>query len=480
MSRILDMVNVIAGDAYEVGGTLYLDKAKAIPETPTITHSFVDSEIFSFAYSDKRESTLLTKQVLINPVVDDIYSETSVTLEFDDDTNRGELFFNPSLSKGLDYTIDGIEYREPTVSNKVEKISLDNSNYTTTLGGIDALNYITLDGEPLATTDYELYPQHNVIRFTSTLTGELEVSYTTKTVVVYAYRTLSFTVTYQCSQIKATIEVDADNVVNSGNCYAKINTPLTYEKGGSVYLSSGADSTFIFVERKGATNLVQYGTLTLAGGGTLTIKYIYDTTDWTDTDFMGNISSVTTTKIETTSGTVVYDEDLNKYVIFLDKPLTSINDIYFGSVLIDSSEYSYNDTGLIPYIEFVDNTHENHLLDISMTVTLDEVTIPAPLAGHPVSLLDVITCDGVATEQFVPDDTTLCNLPATFKIDVASLFDVEISDIFGLVLKGDFGDLTIDNFGKVEVTVTTAKLYTIDASAVKENGTITVDANGVV
>ena len=78
----------------------------------------------------------------------------------------------------------------------------------------------------------------------------------------------------------------------------------------------------IFVEEKGATNLVQHTTLGLAGGGTLTIKYLYTDTDWTEKSFMSNLSSVLASTIESTSGEIIYDEGLDKYVLYLIKTVS--------------------------------------------------------------------------------------------------------------------------------------------------------------
>lgn len=480
MSRILDMVRVIGGDAYEVNGTLYLDELKSIPSTPTIAHAFTKSEVFGQSYSDKRDKTAKLKYILTNPVTDDIYSEPSISFDYDDDNMRGEIYFNPSLTKGFLYSISGLNAREPLQSVVNETINMSNGSFTRTKGGIDSLLNITIDGTPLVeNTDYFLYSGYNVIRFASQQTGELKVSYNTKSVTVYSYSSTQFLITYQCNKIEDVIpETTADNVINSGNCYCEIIDPLVYEKGGDVLVSQNRDITLIFVEKKGAPNLVDYKTQPLSTGtGTLYIKYLYDSTNWTDTAFMDNITDSLKTTIETYTSEIIYDSDLSLYVIYLDKPISSINAIYFGSQAITG--YSYVDTGTVPYISF-DAGDVGKKVDISMNIDLVDIKIPAPQAGHPVTLLDAIVCGGAATQKWVLDDNALCSLPATFKIDVAGSFDLPIADVFGKEVTGDFGSLIVDNFGKVEVTVTTAGLYYILCSNIKENGKITVDAQGVI
>jgi len=480
MSRILDMVRVIGGDAYEVNEKLYLEELKSIDASPTIAHSFLKSEVFAQSYSDKRDKTAKLKSILTNPVTDDIYSEPSISFDYDNDNMRGEVYFNPSLSKGFSYSINGLSAREPLQSVVNETINLSDVSFTRTKGGIDNIVSITINGNPLVKdTDYFIYQGYNVIRFASKQTGELAVSYNTKSVTVYAYSSMQFSITYQCNKIEDVIpESFADNTVNSGTCYCEIIDPLVYEKGGDVLVSKDTDITLIFVEKKGAPNLVDYKTQDLSTGtGKLYIKYLYDSTDWTEKAFMGNITDALKTTIETTTQEIIYDSDLDKYVTYLDKPITSINAIYFGSQAVQN--YSYVDTGTTPYISY-EAGDVGKKVDISMSIDLVDITIPAPQAGHPVTLLDAIVCGGAATQKWVLDDNALCSLPATFKIDIAGSFGLPIEDVFGKEVTGDFGSLIVDNFGKVEVTVTTAKLYYIICSNIKENGKITVDAQGVV
>ncbi len=477
MSRILDMVDVVAGEAWEQNGTLYLAEQKVIEETPTVAHAFTDSEVLDFAYSENRDKSLKVKQVLLNPVSEDIYAEPAINFEYED--SQGEIYFNPSLTAGYGYGINGLGYRPPVRSVKTEIITVDDDSYITTLGGIDDLVNITVDGEPLGSenVDYFLYSGFNIVRFNTPQTGEVEVTYYTKSVSVYVYRDTNFQITYQCMKCEGNIVIEADNVTNNGFCYTEIVEPFTYEDGGSVLITSGKDVTFVFVEVKGATNLVTEKIYTLNGGGTLTVKYLYKDTDWTEKGFMNNITSANKTTIETTKKEILYDEDLDEYVVFLDKPITSINDIYFGSQVL--SGYSYVGTGNVPYITFnADDVGKE--VDISMNIDLDEITIPAPTAGHPVTLFDVVSCGGVATTRVVLADDELCSLPATFKVDVAGAFDVPIEDCFGKDVTGDFGTLTVDNFGKVEITVSSQGVYTIDCSNIKDNGVITIDSQGVV
>ncbi len=480
MSRIMDMVAVVGGEAWEVNGTLYLDEQKSIEASPTIAHAVVDSEVFDFAYSEKRDNTLKLKEVLFNPINEDILGVPSITLDYNEDEFMGEVYFNPSLTAGYGYGINGLGQREPVRSVKTEKVEVDDAGFINTMGGIDDVVSITVNGIPLGVldTDYFLYAGWNVVRFNTAQTGEVEVTYYTKSVSVYAFRTTNFQITYQCTLCEGTIEIDADNTTSSGNCYTEVVIPHTYEDGGTVLITGGEDCTLLFVEYKGADNLVTETTIGLTGGGTATIQYLYGTSDWESGDktFMNNISSVDKSTIETTNKEILYDEDLDEYVVFLDKPITSINDIYFGSSII--SGYAYDNTGVVPRITF-NATDVGKEVDISMTIDLIEITIPAPSVGNPVRLLDVISCGGVATTEYVLADNVLCSLPATFDVDIAGAFDVPIEDCFGAEILGDFGSLIVNNFGMVNITVSTQGIFTLICNSVKDDGVITIDSQGV-
>ncbi len=477
MSRILDMVDVVGGEAYEVNGTLHLEEQKVIGESPIAVHTFSDNEVFDFSYSSNRDQSSRVKEILFNPITEDIFGIPSVTLDYDEKFFRGEVYFNPSLTAGYSYEIYGLGQREAVRSVKTEVIDVDDDNFINTIGGIDAIVDISINGIPYS--NYFLYAGWNVVRFNAPQTGTVSVTYYTKSVSVFIYRTTNFEIKYQCNVCKGTIEIDAGNTTSNGNCYTEIVEPHTYEYGGTVLISIGADCTLLFVEYKGATNLVNETTVSLTGGGTASIQYLYGAVDWTSgqKSFMNNITSAVKSTIETTNKEILYDEDLDEYVVFLDKPITSINDIYFGSSVING--YVYDNSGVVPRILF-DAIDVGKEVDISMTIDLIEITIPAPTEGNPVRLLDVISCGGVATTEYILADNVLCNLPATFDVDIASSFDVPIEDCFGKEVLGDFGSLIVNNFGMVNITVTEQGTFTLDCHKIKENGIITINSIGVV
>jgi hypothetical protein len=172
----------------------------------------------------------------------------------------------------------------------------------------------------------------------------------------------------------------------------------------------------------------------------------------------------------------MYESDLAKHIIYLPKPILSINDIYYGNQAI--TEYTYNAGTDLPYIEF-QAEDENKEVDISFQAEFCRLTIPAPQANHPVTLLDMIVCNGVASIEYSLAEENLCSLPATFKVDVAGAFNKEINEVVGKTLTGDFGTLVVDSFGKVEVSVTSQGVYTILCDSIFTGATITVDSQGV-
>lgn len=478
MSRILDMVTVIEGEAYEVDNHLVLDPLLGITGTRPIAHTYADGEDIEFAYSEKRSSTLKTKSVLINPAIDDIYSETSITFDYNEETKMGEILFNPSLTSGIGYTIEGITAKPPLQTEQTETISIDGADFVNTIAGIDSVRAITIDGTPINPADYVLYPTHNVIRFISEQTGEVQVTYTTKSITAYVTSSTRFKITYDCAVINDHIYVGTNTKMRAGACSANIKTPITYEDGAVVTLSLGQDASFVFVEARGATHMVTEKTYTLSGGGTLTVKYLYESVDWVDKGFMNAITSVSETITDTTTGTVAYDDDLSTWVVQLAYPLKTIHDIYFGNQIL--SGYTYHDDPITPYIEFLE-ADNGKTVEISYDLTQVVVTVPPPGNPHPVTYLDVVACAGVISAEFQAGEDTLCSLPATFDISVSDSFrDLTVNDVVGKTLTGDFGSLIVDNRGKVTVTVSTQGSFEILCDSIRAGAIITVNSEGVI
>jgi hypothetical protein len=476
MSRILDMVNVVLGEAYEINGTLHLDLKKTIPAIPTIAYNFDDNsgDVLDYSFFDKRDKSLKAKEVLINPILDDIYTNPSCSLDFEG--GSGIIYFNPSLSHGLNYSIEGLSAEPKLVSQKNESFQVTNGSSITTLGGIDEVLLLTLNGVPIPLADYTEYAGYNVISFSAPLTGEIVIQYKTQSVSVYATKTTDFSIIYQCSKIEDRLELDADNVVNAGSCYGKLIEPFTWENPSYAEINTGQDATLLFVEKKGSPVKVTVGTYPISGGGTLTVEYLHEGTPWVDTTWMGLITSTTVTKTEVKKGTIIYESTLAKYIVYLEKPIASINAILYGSQAI--SGYTYNAGTELPYIEFL-ATDVGKEVEISFDAQFDKLTIPAPLTGHPVSFADMIVCQGVATIEYNLAEETLCSLPTTFKIDVAGAFNREIQEVKGLTLTGTLGTLVVDTFGKVEVTVSTQAEFIINCDAIFVGATITVNSQGV-
>jgi len=488
MSRILDMVSVVGGEAYETNGTLNLDLAKIISTNPTIKYSYDTNigDVMDYSFFEKRDKSLKAKYIHINPIIEAVYTTPLVTLDFDE--SWGHVYFNPSLPSTFEYSITGLSTTNiPVPKTVVEKFQLNGESSITTMGGIDAVSSISArsinldEFDPLAVsntdTEYVRYDKYNVISFTQPIVGEVIITYDTLAVKVFATQSTDFEIIYQCSRIADLIIIDADNTVNAGSCYGKIIEPLTFENSSFVEIIAGADVELLFVEARGATNKVTVGTYSLIGGGTLTTSYLHSGTPWVSTAFMTTITSATDIQTEVIEDTITYDSLLNKWVVYLDKPLTTINDIYFGSSAL--SGYTYNAGTTLPYISFLEED-VGKLVDISFDSAFDRLTIQAPSVGHPVSLLDMIVCQGVGTSEYIPAEEALCSLPSTFKVDVAGSFNKSITEVRGRVLTGDFGTLVVDNYGKVEITVTTQATQTILCDSIFTGSFITIDSNGVV
>ena len=471
------MVTVIGGEAYEVGGTLHLEPIATIPSDAT-PYVFSESDVIDFSYSDNREQTIKTQQVLINPITDDLYSENTILLDFDSELAKGVLLFNPSLSLGALPVIAGAVSSAQFTAEQVETYALLEDTSIVTKGGIDSIVYITLNGEPVLVTDYTMYVGYSIVRFHAPLTGEIEIKYQTRAISVYSNTDTIISVTYLCAQLIAEVTVTGGSY--SAPDTVEITDPITTDEGGAIQVAPACDVTFIFAEAKGAENLVTYKVQDLVGGGVLTIKYLYVDTDWTDTSFMDNITSELVNAIEVFSGTVIADSTLGLNVVYLDKPIIDINDVFYGSQGLTGYTYVSADP---PYITFA-STDVGKDVEISANVELVEITVPPMGSAHDGVILDIISCgDGsgvTSSDEIGSSEVDLCSLPATFKINVAGAFGLEISDVVGVVLTGDLGNLTVDSLGEVEVSITTQGVFTIACDAIIADGVITVNSEGVV
>jgi len=469
LSRIIDMVNVVGGDVFEVDGVLTLTTFKTIPQNPQTVIDIPDANIISYSYSDKIGKFNKTNKVLINPKSETLYSNPDI--EFVYDGSFGNIYFNPSLSSGFEYTIIGLNHQPPTTMYKSDSILLTDATSVVASAGIDTMLYMLLDGEIF--TDYELFDKTNIIRFLYPISGTLEYKFATQGIGVNITSTTPFLITYQCMKIQDLLVMTTNNL----SCSVKMLSPLTYQKTTTLQVNKGVDISFIFFDGKVAENINTDNTVILDGGGQLSIKHRYTDVDWLDLGFLNYITSSLTTVKDIFTGTVVYDTNLGLNVMFLPSDYSSVDSIYYGNTLITG--WSYNNINNPPYIE-LSSEHEGKSMEVTYTQEVVNIEIPPPHSGHPVVALDVIACGGLHSFEYVNSEDMLCSLPATFNINVKEQFALSLDDVVGKTLLGDFGTLVVDDRGLISISVYEEGEFVISCDSIRTGAEILVDSRGVV
>ncbi len=468
LACILDMVDVVGGEAYEYKRKLYLEELQRIPANPTIACDFDNFAVFSYNYSNKVDKFLKAKKVIINPITDDLYSEPNI--QFDYSGLFGTILFNPSLSSNLPYEIVGLEYDDPIFTFVTENIMLDNQTSLKLKAGVDDIEFLFIDGVPFS--DYESFDKTNVLRFLTPQTGSLEIKYKTKSIKVHITQTSDFSISYQCMRISGQVFLTEQNYT----CIAELlNNKLTYTTGGVMRINKGVDVSFIFLKSKTSSHLQIDGTITLIGGGTLTLKHRDNGGAW-DTSFEQNITSQIAEINNIENSMVVYDENLGEYVIYLSNTVKTITSVHFGSSIILG--WSFVDD-VQQYLIF-DSSHEGKTYEISFLMEVVDVTIPPPLENHPVTILDVIGCNGVSSFEFTKVEDDLCHLPVTFDINVYSLLNRQVDEVVGKeITSPTLGNFIVSSNGTITVTIETRFEHVLDCEQIVPLAEIVINSQGV-
>ena len=95
-----------------------------------------------------------------------------------------------------------------------------------------------------------------------------------------------------------------------------------------------------------------------------------------------------------------------------------------------------------------------------------------------VAMMSMLLTMGVSSTVLAVDDATGDNYVPD--VDIASAFNVPIEDCFGAEITGDLGSLIVNNFGMVNVTISTQGIFTLYCANVKDDGIITLNSEGVV
>jgi len=467
ISRILDMVAVVNGDAYEYADVLHLEPFKTIADGDTAID--VDEIVYDYNYMNILGKYTNVGSVYINHETDDVYSETNITLQ--QINNTFNLLFNPSLNSNIPYLVDGITIdNTPRNLLKTETYSVVDTFYVKTIGGIDTVNSILLNGEPFI--DYSLNTPTNIIEFNYNISGTLEITYKTKGLYGEVFTSVNYSIKYACKILSDYFNVTT--TVDNPNCIATLLEGVGVNSGASFNFSKGKDFTFIFAENNRGSTVDTLATHDLNGGGKLTIKYRYDTR--LTLPFIGYISNTASSTIISKTDTVYYDDVLGEYIISVNENMSSINSVHYGSLEVVS--YINNGT----YLSF-DSSYLDKTLEVSYNIDVVKVVIP-PLQISGLQFLDVIGCNGITSYPIgtsdVANDDMMCKLPSRFDVDIAGSFGLSIANVSGKVITSSgLGNFTVDGRGKITVELHSQNTYVLNCDTIIPSAEVYIDSQGV-
>ena len=499
LSAMQDMLSVIGGELYEVKGALVLDIFKRIFENETPFASIQDGNVFKYSYTNKAPNPNKVKNILINPITNDIYSIPQVNIDFDEKLNRGIFLFNPSLNDNSTYKIQGVSVSNKEAIYYTEIFSLNDDTVITTLGGIDSVISLTIDNVEVLEDNYEHYVTHNKIRFTDKRSGNCIIKYQTNILKFSIFKDTSISAKYLNAILNTNlsfysenkdpenkIEIPDDIILENGGGSVRIVPPFMYGEKGVVLSSGGISYDLVFYDKNNAGDFDNYEfiksyTLPL-NNETLNIYCKYKTGLFWDSSFLYNaeIKDIADVVVEEfkVSESPKTDSHGNSPTYYY-QPLNS--NISVNDILADGNSLYESDYEMVGgEFRLLNHNYIGSVFKISYTVFKNKITFPLPTPDVNVTTIEAKYQNTTTSLDFINPKNNLCVVPSMVTVNVAEQLNVSVAKAYGNVISGDFGDLTVDYFGNVEVYVTNKKIYVLDTNSIVPYSSITIDARGVL
>jgi len=485
MQRIKDMVNVVGGEMYEIDSQLILNPITSIPASPNIAHTFSDNEIVAYSYANDTEKKSYTKEVILNPLTDDIYSEAKISLEFSGETGRGNVFFNPSLSQGHSFYRSGATMLQKTFY-KEEEILLQEEAYISTIGGIDTIVSIQLDGESIS--NYTIFTGYNIIKFEEKISGTLNIKYSTNGATFTIKKPTTVEIKYDCAKLKQTISLSKSNIYNkindntndTGNPYKdgwfKIETPVTTTDNLVVKKSEIGNLSLVFSDGKAPQDI---STIWTRDNTEVKLKKLRGDNDY-DTSWItidnGCIESNDYTH-DVQQDVITYDKEKDKYLVYLNKKPEEVIECKINNESVSFNPTIGNDEG---YITF-EKKYNGKSVSISLKLKAIIFTFSPPPSTVDISTVEGFMKSNHQVEEYLQAVDNMCSLPAKIHINIAEQLETTLDKVIGKQVSVDtgIGNLTVDNFGEIQFLVTQQAMYTVTCESILHNAKIFVDATGV-
>ena len=480
LDGIQKILDVSGGEIFEADNVLRLEEKFRLPTIPNKKYIINDSILISKAYSDNTDGSDSVNKIVINrDAGQEVYSVPKITMAILKH-GRPFFFFNPiPASKALincnlgefDFDDKIITYEEKLIFSEVALLD----------GGVKEILTCKLDGEDI---NYSITLGHNAVRFDTNITGVVQIKYKTRAISAYTIngyydstaKTRTYKVQYLNQMLDQSIDVpntgtnNEDITINANGdvCKVIVDSNITKDQPFSFYVA-GTLGKVIFSDGTSSDT-------TNAGTPFIPIRKIGDFDD----TFLNDVTDLVST-IPMTMTVTVEEANYPNSVVVLPKGITPTG-FKVGSIDIDVP--FANNSGLSKKY-YIDRAYAGASLTVAYTVEATKYTVPACGVNNTVKTFDIFACDGVTSGVYPApneNDTNLvsCALPQTFTVNVKDLLGVNAVDAVGKVVTDSDGtSYTVDDFGKIYVTMNTSKKLTIDCSNVQSNREIYIDTSNV-
>lgn len=448
LSALTNIASVTGAEMYDDGsGTLIIAPNKEIPlgvEGTIIPDSDIQNyvEDFKSVFNNGVGFVIIQNGGLISS---DIISNNGIYAEVDECS--GELFVFPNPYGAIEES-KGISELKPLILQRKEENSLLDDDVIYLDGAIDVIHSVTLNGAII--TDFNFVQGHNVIYFTTTKRGTLEVVYDAKAYQGYSNvkveplgRFISFDMYYldQVMKFQGFLEDVCSNTQTDGDMTCIVPSEMRYDAGFKVY-TIGGDPEFTFYNK----NLVLIRDVVSAD-----IEYV-------------SVESIT------------LEETVSGYRYRTRYPITAVLGVQSSHVDVPYTTGSDADG------DYIDLTSYYPDMMISYQTSAKEhyIQFERIIDGFVSMVIRNRNTDQVC--EYSPHADIPCELNQDIYVDVAGELSLEVTDIRGSTVPiADPNDAvtntTVDNFGFIIVDAQINGSYVINTSTIKPKTSITMTAN---
>lgn len=416
------------------------------------------------------------------------------TTDYDGDTDGGDILTYDSLNYNINYNTGLVSiYSAPPVDrfdhsvglegitvrkiSKIESGYLDRNTSFTTVGAIEGINGITVNGVNIIGIA-AFAKDTNTIIFSTPQIGVLKVDYKTTEI------TAGITALY--SNADGTYGHFQANVGNERVSWTgKLSARYTRKKDDLAddTLNSRVVGKSILYSHDGLPNYVKGFTLKTYGDASRQpLLQLYDGINQTTS--VGKITSIPMSVVDIAEGVKLNATELGGYATYLKYEINTVTDVVSAGVSIayttpnDENGKKYVELSTFhPNVEVLYTTNAIVHIIKYPKVTADQTLMLLPIgAGDGIVPIEIALTDDDDEDEDNEDDNENipCSYPADYVFNIASLLSMNISDVKGKTIAG-MG--TVDGWGKVTRTITTDGIYTYDTSDIKMRTSITLKAN---